>query len=279
MIDATDARQLAGQTLTTDDGKKVGKIGQVYLDDYDNQPQWVTVHTGLFGLNESFVPLAQAQLRADGLRVPYSKDTITNAPNIDDTRHLSEQEVRDLYDYYSITYDDRSGSTERDSSTTGTTGTTTAYTGSAGTDAAYAEGTRAEDYSTGSNLSDDAMTRSEERLDVGTEKVQRGTARLRKWVETEHVQVDVPVKKEKARLVTEPITDENRGDAVSGADISEDEHVVQLSEERPVVSKETVPTERVRLEKDVVEDTETVSDDVRKEHIDFEGDDGTTDRR
>jgi stress response protein YsnF len=38
------------------------------------------------------------------------------------------------------------------------------------------------------------------------------------------------------------------------------------------VTKETVPKERVRLETDVVQDTETVSGEVRKEQIEVEGD-------
>ena len=60
----------------------------------------------------------------------------------------------------------------------------------------------------------------------------------------------MPVTKEKARLETEPITDANRGNALDGPDISEEEHEVTLTEERPVVAKETVPVERVKLTKD-----------------------------
>jgi uncharacterized protein (TIGR02271 family) len=116
------------------------------------------------------------------------------------------------------------------------------------------------------------MTRSEERVRTGTEQVQTGKARLRKWVETENVNVTVPVTKEKARLETEPITDANRGDALDGPDLSDEEHEVTLSEERPVVQKETVPVERVRLTKDVEQTEETVSTEQRKERIAAEGD-------
>src|SRR5207244_11078818 len=130
--------------------------------------------------------------------------------------------------------------TDADAGTARTTGYTDTEAGSGRTNKHGTQG-----YDTSGPTTDDAMTRSEERLDVGTEQVQSGKARLRKWVETENVQVDVPVKKEKARLVTEPVTDANRGDATSGPDITEDEHEVTLSEERPAVSKETVPVERV----------------------------------
>lgn len=114
---------------------------------------------------------------------------------------------------------------------------------------------------------DDAMTRSEERLIVDTERQQVGTARLRKYVETEDVQVTVPVRREEVRLQREPITEENRPAAEDGPEISEAEYRVTLHEERPVVSTETVPVERVRLDKQVHTEERTVSGQVRKERI------------
>ncbi len=232
VIDQSQAQQLLGKKLHTRDGDKVGTIGQIYFDDYHGQPEWVTVNTGLFGTNESFVPLAEATVSDEDLVVPYTKDQIKDAPNITDSGHLSEAEERDLYEYYNIPYTTE-GSTYAD--TTGTSGTTgitgtAEYAGTTGTtgtteyaDAADARGTTEYDTSgtTTSSGTDSAMTRSEERVNVGTERVQTGKARLRKWVETENVQVDVPVKKEKAVLVTEPVTDANRDAAYDGPDITE----------------------------------------------------------
>jgi len=295
MIDVSDARQLLGQNLSDSDGSKIGKIGQIYLDELRGQPEWVTVKTGLFGTNESFVPLAEATLSDEGLRVPYSKKQIQGAPNIDEAGELSEAQERELYTYYGVpfttegsTFADTSqlsGGTSQAGQTTQTSESTYASTG----DTARTEDTTRTESTTdrttdgttdrsAESTGDDAMTRSEEQLNVGTEQVQTGRARLRKWVETENVQVEVPVKKEKATLVTEPVTEGNRGDATSGPDISEAEHEVVLNEERPTVSKEAVPVERVRLDKEVVEDTETVSDDVRKERIDLDGDAERTQR-
>ena len=116
------------------------------------------------------------------------------------------------------------------------------------------------------------MTRSEEELHVGTERREAGRARLRKYVETENVQETVPVRHEQVRVEREPITDANRDAALSGAEISEEEHEVTLYEEEPVVEKRTVPKERVRLDKDVSTDEETVSEEVRRERIEAEGD-------
>jgi uncharacterized protein (TIGR02271 family) len=111
------------------------------------------------------------------------------------------------------------------------------------------------------------MTRSEERLNVGTNTEQVGRARLRKYVVTEQQQVNVPVQHEEVRLDREPITDANRDAAVSGPAISESEHEVTLHAERPVVETEAVPVERVRLNKETVTDEQTVGGEVRKEQI------------
>ncbi len=116
------------------------------------------------------------------------------------------------------------------------------------------------------------MTRSEEELRVGTAQRERGRARLRKYVVTEQVQQTVPVSREEVRVEREPVTDENIDEAMSGPDISEGEHEVVLHEEEPVVEKRAVPKERVRLEKDTVTDEHEVSEEVRKERIETEGD-------
>src|SRR5262249_52540289 len=93
----------------------------------------------------------------------------------------------------------------------------------------------------------------------------------RKHVVTEDQQQTVPLRKERVRLEREPITDANRDQALSGPDIADADYEVVTHEERPVVSKETVPMERVRLAKDDVTEQQTVGGQVRKERIDAEG--------
>ena len=119
------------------------------------------------------------------------------------------------------------------------------------------------------------MTRSEERVNIGKEREATGRVRLRKYVTTENVTRTVPVQREEVRLEREPITDADRGAAMSGPALSDEEHEVTLHEERPVVEKETVPVERVRLNKDTVTDEVTVDEQVRKERIETDGIDET----
>ena len=107
---------------------------------------------------------------------------------------------------------------------------------------------------------------------MGKQRRESGRARLRKYVVTEHVTQTVPVQREEVRVEREPITESNRDAAFVGPDISEDEHEVVLHEEQPVVEKETVPVERVRLDTETVTDQQTVTEEVRKERVDAEAD-------
>jgi uncharacterized protein (TIGR02271 family) len=158
---------------------------------------------------------------------------------------------------------------------TSTTGTSTTGTGTTGTDRDLDTDRGTVGHDTSGPTTDDAMTRSEEQVTVGTTNRETGRARLRKYVVTENVTQTVPVSHEEVRLEREPITDANRGDALDGPAISEEEHEVVLHAEQPVVQKEAVPVERVRLDKETVTDTETVSEEVRKEQIELDGDDDT----
>jgi uncharacterized protein (TIGR02271 family) len=255
MITKTDVQQLTGATVYGGDGNKIGAVGQVYLDNRSGDPQWVTVKTGLFGTKETFVPLDNANLTGDRVEVPFSKDQVKDAPRVDEDGELSPDEEGELYRHYGFTSaDDRP------------TGDRATGDGTAGNRDAATTGT--------GRSEDDAMTRSEERLVAGTRTEETGKVRLRKHVVTEQQQVSVPVSREEVSLEREPITDANRGAATSGPDISEDEHAVTLHAERPVVDTETVPVERVRLNKETVTDQQNVSGEVRKEQIDFEGDEG-----
>jgi uncharacterized protein (TIGR02271 family) len=258
MIGTDTISRVIGQDVYDESGDKIGSASEVYLDDETGQPEWVTVRTGLFGTKESFVPIRDAALTDEGVRVPVSKARVKDAPKIDTDGHLSPQEEQELYRYYGL-------------------GDGTADTGLAGrTDAGLvdrtdtdARGTVGRD--TSGPTTDDAMTRSEERLNVGTRSEEIGRARLRKYVVTENVTETVPVEREEVRLEREPITDANVGDALDGPAISEEEHEVTLHAERPVVEKEAVPVERVRMDKQTVTEQAQVDETLRKEQIDVDG--------
>jgi len=307
MIGTDTLNRVIGADVIDAEGNKIGTASEVFLDDQSGNPEWVTVKTGLFGTKESFVPIRDADLTGDGLRVPVSKDAVKDAPKIDTDGHLSPQEEQELYRYYGMSgmgqtsgrhtdrtmtettrttgtgMDDTTGRTAGyDDTTTGrtsgmadttaermterTTGRTAGYDDTVDVNQ---HGTRGRD--TSGPTTDDAMTLSEERVNVGTERVETGRARLRKYVVTENVTQTVPVTHEEVRVEREPITDANRGSALDGPAISEEEHEVTLHAERPVVEKEAVPVERVRLDTQTVTEQQQVSETVRKEQVDTDG--------
>jgi uncharacterized protein (TIGR02271 family) len=235
-----------GGDLIGASGSKIGSIGQVYVDDQTSRPEWVTVKTGIFGTAESFVPLAHARPSGTDILVPYDKEIVKDAPRVADSDgHLTQEEEAELYRYYGLEHSETvTDSGPADSAGHDTSGPTT----------------------------DDAMTRSEERVSVGTRSEETGRVRQRKYVVTESVTETVPVRKEKAVLEREPVTEENRDEAMAGPAISEEEHELTLHEERPVVEKKAVPVVRVRLGKEQVTDDQVVTEDVRKERIEAEGD-------
>ncbi|THJ68667.1 DUF2382 domain-containing protein [Arthrobacter echini] len=264
-----------GGDVLGSDGDKIGSVGQIYLDDQTGDPSWVTAKTGLFGTSESFVPLQGANVEGNDVRVPYTKAQVKDAPRVESDGNLSPEEEDRLYRHYEI-----GGVTSGRTDTTGvvddnrTDRTTTGLVDN-DRDRTTDTGRGTVGRDTSGPTTDDAMTRSEEQLRVGTERAETGRARMRKYVVTENVSTTVPVSHEEARVVREPITDANRGDAVDGPGISEEEHEVTLHGERAVADKETVPVERVRLDKETVTTNETVSDDVRKEKIEVDGVDET----
>jgi uncharacterized protein (TIGR02271 family) len=237
-----------GHDVVDRDGDKIGKLEEIYLDEQTGQPEWALVKTGLFGGKGSFVPLTDAQPAGDDLQVAFEKDQVKDAPNVDPEQQLTPEEEAQLYRHYGRDY----GATEP-------TGGGDAEPGGPGQDVS------------GPNT-DSAMTRSEEELAVGKTAREAGRARLRKYVVTEEVQQTVPVQREEVRIEREPVTEASADAALDGPAISEEEHEVTLMEEQVVVEKRAVPKERVRLEKDTVTEEQQVTDEVRKEQIEVEGD-------
>jgi uncharacterized protein (TIGR02271 family) len=258
-----DLLQKRGQDLFDANGEKIGTLEEIYLDAQSGEPEWALVNTGMFGTKSSFVPLQGASQDGDSLRVPYDKAQVKDAPKVDPDGELSQQQESELYAHYGLDY----GESRSDSGLP--EGGAGASTGGAGTDRTDAAGTVGHD--TSGPTTDDAMTRSEEELHVGTTQQESGRARLRKYVVEDEVTKTVPVQREEVRIEREPITDANAGAATDGPAISDEEHEVVLHEEEVVAEKRAVPKERIRMDKETVTDEQQVSETVRKEEVDVDG--------
>ena len=245
MSSMTHAYEWQGRTIVDADGEKIGKIDEVYVDNATGDPEWALVNTGLFGTKSNFVPLATASPAGEKVAVQVTKEQVSSAPGVDTDGELTPEEEQALYAHYGMDFGDfQYAETEP-----GTVG-----------------------HDTSGPTTDDAMTRSEEELAVGTRSVESGRVRLRKYVVTENVTQTVPVQREEVRIEREPITDANVDAATDGPAISDEEHEVVLHEEEVVTEKRAVPKERVRIDKDVVTEEAQVSEEVRKEQIEVEGD-------
>jgi uncharacterized protein (TIGR02271 family) len=260
-----DLTAWVGHNLVDNSGGRIGKIADLYMDEATGKPEWIAVSVGRRRSHINFVPLAGAEASGDDLRVPYGADQVKEAPEAEADGHLSQDEEAQLYRHYGMDYGESRSPSGLSQGGTGTAGREVTGRGTTG------RGPKGRD--TSGPTTDDAMTRSEEELHVGTERREAGRARLRKYVVTEQETRTVPVSREEVRIEREPITDANIDAAMAGPEISEEEHEVVLHEEEPVVSKKVVPKERVRLDTETVAGERQVSEEVRKERIESEGDD------
>jgi uncharacterized protein (TIGR02271 family) len=236
-------RQLKGKPVFDNAGQKIGGIEDIYLDDRTDQPEWIGLGTGMFGMKHIVVPLQEAQLDGDSIRVPYSKDKVKDAPDVGTEDHVDETKEAELYRYYGVRPDyapgDESGRFEQGHGT-------------------------AEQTAGGPKTGDAKMTRSEEELKIGKRQVPAGQVRLRKWVETEPVSEDVELRRE--RVSVERVPADRPLDSTD--EIGEDEVTMNLMREEPVVEKTARVKEEIGLNKDEESRTERVTGEVRKERVD-----------
>ncbi|MGX5359811.1 DUF2382 domain-containing protein [Kocuria sp. KH4] len=264
-----DVNALLSATAYGSDGDKIGKVEQVFLDDTTEEVTFVTVNTGLFGTKESFVPADGARQDGDRLVLPYTKDVVKDAPNVDADQHLSPAEEEEIYRYYKMNYSGTGGREDRHATEIDRNAAPAAGTAGYTRNDRYTDDTAdRHDTAARADLDDNEVIRHEERLRVGKERQETGRARLRKYVVTEHETVDVPVQREEVRVERTPLD----GTEVTGGTIGEDTVEVTLHEERAVVAKETVGVEKIELEKETVRDTERVNAEVRKEQVEIETD-------
>jgi uncharacterized protein (TIGR02271 family) len=315
MQDFTSVEKLQNATVYGTDGDKIGSVGQVYLDDQTNQPTFVTVRTGLFGMKETFVPVSKATSSQDGLQVPFDKAFVKDAPNIDADGSLTPEEERRIYEYYSLDYPqggrhagdafdstrDAGTGVRRDADTdvdrTAASGTAAGGVGGLGVQRGHSDDTAADldrDVNTGGADRDGGIsttgTRGADTRDVGTdrESVVVRDEQLNVGTETresgrvrlrKHSYTDtetVEVPVSREEVVVErEPIDPNAPEALRNN--GDEEVVVTTHEEVPVVDK-TATAEKVTVDKNRVQDTERVSGTVQREDVEVEGE-GDADRR
>src|SRR3954447_917562 len=242
-LDIETALDWRGRTVVDRDGDKIGKFDELYLDE-DDRPAWGAVTTGLFGMRQTFVPLSEAQADGDVLRVPFGKEMVKDAPNVDPETQLSPDEEDLLYRHYGLGGGGTGGGGRADAPVCGETARRDhAGVGDdggareeavAGNEAvARDESVAREDAAPRDHAAPAAggdgdrdgegegegaeMIRSEEEVEVGTRRRVAGKARLKKYVVTEHVQKVVPVQREEVRVEFEAAEGDAPGEQGRGA--------------------------------------------------------------
>ena len=266
-------------------GERLGHIDALFLDE-DDRPEYIGVKMGLLGSRSTLIPwsaVTRADKKGRYLEVDVDKETVANGPAFEDDQEITPEQERQVHGHYRIerTTEDRGAYGDYHASV-GQTGTTTGPGDLGATAGGAATGGLSERRDERGALSrpesepavegEIRVQRSEEELVAGTREREAGSMRIRKRVRTERERLEVPVRREEVRIERVPVSEE-----ITGAEIGEEEVVVPVTETEVVVSKRPVVKEEIRIHKDVVEGTEVVEEDVRREEIEIE--DGTDRRR
>jgi stress response protein YsnF len=281
MLSERELSAAIGSTAYGPDGQRIGTVESFYVDDRTGAPSWVAVATGLFGTRHSIVPAVDATFADGNLRLPVGADAVKSAPHMAGD-HLDPAEEEALRRHYGLATAAAAPTTQPAPAAEPTAGPAVAAGPRADevpAESATESAAEAAERSAGRHrdVSDGGMTRSEEQLRVGTERVAATRVRLVKYVVTEEVQITVPIRREEIRLEEVPLDapDPGPGESLVPAGEVAGEHggspglpeEIILHTERPVVTVEVVPTERVRLRTEQVQGQETVTGQVEREQV------------
>ena len=271
--------RFAGYEVYDQSGSKIGKVDDLFVNESD-QPEYIGVKMGFLGTSSTLIPWEAVSSTDDegrAITVATDKDTAKNGPAFDDDREITPEFEQQVYSYYGLSRSSGSESSgsygsyySEESTDAGTVGPGMSMgdteTGEFREHAVTDEGVN---QSQGDDLEDEdelRVQRTEEELAAGTREREAGALNVRKRVRTDRETIEVPTRHEEVTVERVPVEE----GTASEAQIGEDEVSVPVTEEEVVVEKRPVAKEEVRIRKDVVEDTEVVEEDVRREEIDVD---------
>jgi uncharacterized protein (TIGR02271 family) len=255
--------RFAGYEVYDQNYEKIGKVDELFVDESDNL-EYIGVKMGFLGTRITLIPMDVVRVNDERrlVQVAADKDTVKDGPTFDDDREVTPEFERQVHSYYGLGRP----------TTTGERGAYSGYyaQGTAGTTAPRRAALGATDRAGLADEDELRVRRVEEELRAGTRERDVGAVRVRKRVVTERRREEVPTRREEVRVERVPVA----GEVAAEAEIGEDEVVIPLTEEEVVVEKRPVAKEEIRIRKEVVEDTEVVEADVRREEVDID-DEGT----
>jgi uncharacterized protein YrrD len=94
-----------GKTLVDQNGEKIGKLQDVYVDVETDEPQFGTVKEGIIDRHLTFVPLGGIQIGPDNLQVSTTKEKVRSAPDLEmHGDELSQADESALYHHFEQNY-------------------------------------------------------------------------------------------------------------------------------------------------------------------------------
>lgn len=264
--------RFAGYEVYDQSGSKIGKIDDLFVDESD-QPEYIGVKMGFLGTSSTLIPIEMVSSVDDGGRnvtVATDKEMAKNGPAFDDDREITPEFENEVYSYYSLSRSETGNGSyySEESTDAGTVGPGMSMgdteTGEFREHAITDEGVN---QSRGDDLEDEdelRVQRTEEELAAGTREREAGALNVRKRVRTDRERIEVPTRHEEVTVERVPVSEST---AATEAQIGEDEVSIPVTEEEVVVEKRPVAKEEIRIRKDVVEDTEVIEEDVRREEI------------
>ncbi len=234
------APPVAGTGVTDLHAVLLGYVLGTYPEPVTGVAQWAALTLAPGSDHVVLLPLGEALAVSGGFQVPYAAGYVQHAPLAPRTETLSEADLAAAIDFYF------------------SAPASLPHESSSPVPPATGRGEAGEE--------DLVVTRSEEQLRTATETVVVRRLRLRKYIATEKRTITVQLRREEFRIEEVPATAPGvpapaGRDGANTHGAAEDDHGVTmvLYAERPLISTEVVPVERIHLSKYVVTDTQVVA--------------------
>jgi len=104
VFEADDISEWRGHNVVDIEKSKIGELEAIYVDTKTDKPAFASVKIGVFKSKLVFVPLAEAKVGPDYVKVPYPRSLVRDAPSIDTDGELLASEEPAVFSHYDLPY-------------------------------------------------------------------------------------------------------------------------------------------------------------------------------
>lgn len=257
----TPEKRYADYEIYDQDNQRIGPLNELFVDEND-EPEYVGVGTGSPANRSILVPLEAITVdnRLHRMVISRPRTFVEAGPSLGHQDEVTAQTERRVRLHYGL----EASRDAEDRAGYGDYYTADAVLPAQGSSETPVSGTPEDEV---------RVQRAEEEIRVETREREAGAMRVRKRVRTERERIEVPKKRVEVTVERVPVDTDAVPDTVGATaapEIGEEEIVVPVIEEEIVVEKRPVVKEEIRIRKEVVEDTEVVEEDVRREEVEID---------